>query len=362
MSNLLKTFKRYFIFAILIVLFVFLLWLRLVVAPTIPQQTTITPSIVVSPTVPPNVPRALLSPEPKIEKSPNVRPDSSLNFKYQGPSFSAPETIPVYKLSKMLTIESGQAKEFAGKFGFTKEPEVEDKDFQGAPSYFWIDQSKKLSIGGSFPAIHFTNSSLLTTNQPATQINEDALLTKAEEELNKLSLENVDFGSGLFSYYKFPQDKNAGLEETKVKEEASLIGVSLTYKIAGFPVISGSEHQLPLFLVFNTQGQLYELLVFLFPSGEFGVSVNTIPFDQVISNLNQEAVLVSAFSKDNLNKIGASPYKLEAVDLSSVKIAYFLPLNFQNTIRPYYAFSGKATDKNSGVGIDVVVLSPATKD
>ncbi len=357
MTELIKSFKRYFAFAILMLILLILLWLRFFVAPKVPQQI---PQIL--PTPHPSIPEVVLSPTQQIPQSPQILPNAEINFNYSGPDFSSPATLPVYSPKEPFQIDLSLAKTVAEKFGFSELPTVSEKDAHGAPFYLWQKENKVFSVGGSFPAVSFNNYDFLNFVSTPSDFNEDLLTSKAREQLQKLSLTNVDLDSLVFRYFKTSitdqLSQEIELMEVENKNEASYVGLGLTYKLGDYQVISNAPFNLPIFLIFDLQGNLFELTAYLFTPSQTSANITVSAFNQSIKQINQKGVVFYAGSKKDSNQKDIPVYKLKTIDLSSVSIVYYLPIDFTKTISPYYIFKSTGLDQESKTVVDVVVMLP----
>lgn len=358
MNTLIGRFKRYLVFALLLLFLVFLLWIRLIIAPKTTQELA---STQLSPVPPTNIPAILLTPTVTFLQNPNLSPKSKLDYQYQGEAFSNPKSLPVYTYKNMPVLNLDQAKTIASGFGFTTEPTIQNKDFLGAPIFLWAESTKKLSLGGSFPVIHYYNYSALKPAASAFPSNE-TLLSLAKNELQKLGVSGINDNSLQVFYYESVVVENASetsLKELTNKEGAGLCGVSLTYALSNYPIVNNLPGNNPIFLLFNSQGEIYELLVFLLPQENItSQNIALIPFNEALKNIKTKGIVLSANSIKRLNELGTPPLDLEIINLLSVKVAYFMPISFTNKVKPYYLFTGTSQDKTTGEKVKVKVLLP----
>lgn len=356
MNSLISKFKRNFALAVLLLILLILLWLRFFVAPQVPKEV-----VTISPSTYPSPPETVLTADSKIIQSPNLPPDIKSVFNYTGVVFSAPSKLPVYTPEEPTKVNLEQATTYAGKFGITSQPVVSETDANNAPFYLWQEENKVFSIGGSFPAISFNDYGFFEHNSSPSAFNESLLIGRAKEEIEKLSIVNVDYNSPTFFYYKTTPSEvtnEVELEPTTNESEASYIGVGLTYKLGNYHVISDAPFNLPIFLVFDTSGRLFEFTAYLFSPSLTTAATPVIPFDQALKQLNQEGIIFSAVSNKDINQKEIPLYNLKSVDLSAVALSYYLPINVTSVISPYYTFKGTAIDEESKNLVDVIVLSP----
>lgn len=359
MNALINNFKKYLILLFLTILAIFLLWLKFFVSPQIPQKLfLITPSPLPSP------PTILLSSPIPPPSNPSLLSDISPNLVYQGDLFNPPDKLPVYSPSEPKEITFEQAKQYAEIFGFSNEPTLSKKDPQNPPFFLWQQEGKVFSFGGSPPVIHFFNENMLK-QPPQTFLNENNypfLLKRTQQELERLNIKNVDFQSPRFFFFTLtPSSQNPTsfeLLETKSSENTSLLGIGLTYNLNGFEIITNTPRNLPLLLVFDPEGNLFELTAYLFTPKPQVSLIKNIPFEQAVKSLNKQGIIFNIYSEEELNKKEISLYNLKEVNLDSVKIVYYLPTSFSQNIFPYYLLTGKSQDQKSKKTLDVTVLLP----
>lgn len=356
MNRLISSFKRYFALAVLLLILLLLLWLKLFVAPQVPKEiTTITPSPQPSP------PETVLTESLKIPQSPNLLTDTKPVFNYTGDKFSSPSKLAVYSPKDPVKINLEQATAYAVKFGLSNQPAVSETNANGVPFYLWQEENKIFSIGGSFPAISFNDYGFFENISSPPAFNQNLLLTKAKEEIEKLSLSNVDFNSPTFFYYKTSPDEvtnEVELEPTANKNEVSYVGIGLSYKLNDYLFISDAPLNLPLFLIFDAGGRLFEFTAYLFSPSPTTTTTPVVSFEQALKQLNQKGVIFSALSNKDKNQKEIPVYNIKSIDLTNVVIKYYLPINFTSSVAPYYVFSGTATDEDSKETVTVTVLLP----
>lgn len=362
MTGLLTTFKRYFVFLILIVFLVLLLWIRLVVAPKVSQEYPSTTPSSLSPT--PFIPEGLLLPTPgqTLEKNPSVLPSTSITFNYTGPVYNSPPTLPVFTPGEPIKIELETAQKYAKIFGFSDKPSLTDKNSSGAPFYLWSGDKRVFSIGGSLPVIHFNDYNNLSFTASVSGLSEDQLLNLVSSILNKLGVKNINFNDVSFKYYQtvVPEQKTgeAQLMETPNRSEASYVGIGLTYELDNYSVFTNTSEGSPLFFIFDPQGNTFQFTLYLFNPVKTTTNLGVLPFNEAVKSLNNKGVIIRALAKENINQEELPVYSLKEIDLNSVEIAYYLPVSFTNNILPYYVFTGQATDEKTGFTIGVKMALP----
>lgn len=363
MNALINNFKKYLILLFLTILAIFLLWLKFFVSPQISQE-----SFLITPSPLPSPPTVLFFPPVTPPKSPSLSLNTSSTLVYQGEFFNTPPQLPVYSPSEAREITLEQAKKYAEIYGFPTEPNLSEKNSQNPPFFLWQKEEKVFSVGGSFPVIHFFDEKILK-QPPKTILNENSysiLLKRTQQELERLNIKNVDFQSPRFFFFTLkPSSQNPNnfeLLETKSSENASFLGIGLTYKLNNFEIITNAPRNLPLLLIFDPEGNLFELTVYLFtPKQQFSV-IKTVPFEQAIKNLNKQGIIFNIYSEEELNKKEVFLYNLKEVNLTSVKIVYYLPTLFSQSISPYYLLTGKAQDQQTQKILDVAVLLPINSE
>lgn len=356
MNRLISSFKRYFALAVLLLILLLLLWLKLFVAPQVPKETAVT-----APSPYPSPPETVLTESVKIPQSPNVLSETKADFNYTGERLDAPSKLSVYAPVEPTKINLELATVYAGKFGFTNQPVVSETTASEAPFYLWQEGNKVFSIGGSFPVISFNDYSFFeNVNSPST-ISENLLLAKAKEEIEKLSISNIDVNSPAYFYYKTSNDEitnETELTPIANKNEASYVGIGLSYKLNGYLFISDAPLNLPVFMIFDANGQLLEFTAYLFNPSPTTATTPVIPFEQALKQLNKNGVIFSALSNNDKNQKGIPVYNIKSVDLDNVVIKYYLPVNFTSSIVPYYVFSGTAIDEDSEEIVALTILLP----
>lgn len=360
MDNLIASFKRYLALAVLILILFLLIWLKFFIVPRVPQNnTTILPSL--TPSI--AIPQVLVSPIPFTE-SPSVANRKDIVFKYSGLPAPYPQTLPVYNATKQPVTDLYLAKSIVGKFGFSGEPVASEKNNQQANYYIWQqnDGKKTLSVGGNPPIVHYNNFSNLN-NQPAEAIDKKFFVERSREELEKLplSISQIDFSAVEFSYYKYApsvdESEEGNLEATNDEKEASQIVISLAYKLGDYSSVANLETFSPIFLVFDPLGNLYKMTVVLFSSLPLKTSFQTIPFDEVVSSLQEKAIIVSVVSP-NQQEMDLPVFNLSEVNLDKAQVVYNLSTNGNPDIKPYLWFSGSAKDKKTQEDVLMTVVSP----
>lgn len=355
MNALINSVKRYFLFALLVLFLIFLLWLRLFIAPKVSEEEK---KLGLSPT--PIAPEIILTPVPTIAQSRNVLPSSSLVYQYQGPSFSPPSLLPVLKPKKSLVINKEKAVSLALQFGFSSSPTLEEIKSQEIPFYLWQEKNRSFSVGGSFPVVYFNDYSLLSSSSPVS-FNQEEIVEKTQEELNKLSLEKIDYQSPVFEYYQAVANeatKELELKKTS-KDNASFIEVKLTYLFQGFPVITNVSAGFPLRLVFDSSANLLELTAYIFDFEESLENISFSSFDSLVSSLDKNAVILFAYSQ-NEDLENVFSYDFSTVNLTSSSVYYYAPSQYTDKIYPCCLFAGQAEDKKTKNEIKVTVLLPVT--
>lgn len=356
MRNLILSVKRYLAFAILILVLLILLWLRFFVTPQVPKEVEI-----LSPTPNPTPPENLLTNVNDVPQSLNILPDTKAVFNYTGNTFLNPSNLPVYAPSEPTKVSLQNASLYAAKFDITSQPIVSETNANGAPFYLWQEENKVFSIGGSFPAISFNDYSFFEHVSSPEVIAEDLLISRAKEELQKLSIENIDYNSPTFFYYKTSPNQitnEVELEPTANKSGASYVGIGFSYKLNDYLITSNAPFNLPVFLIFDAGGRLFELTAYLFSPSTTTATTSVLPFNEVLKQLNKRGVIFSALSEKDINQKEVPFYNLKTVNLTSVEIKYYLPINFINSISPYYVFSGTGIDNNTKEIVAVTVLLP----
>ncbi len=360
MKGLLTSFKHYFIFTFLILILLFFLWLKFLVGPKINQQTM----LIYPPSPIPIEEKTNLEIE-KPKQNPFVANNQKVNFNYQGFPFNPPTELTVYKLEP-FKISFEQALSYAKIYGFSsEEPKIKEEDLSKPPFFLWQEEEKVFSVGGSLPVLHFNNYQFLkhTTDYLVKEKDDSFFRNKAQEELQKLKVINFDLNSIEFFYFKTlisdPNTNQIELVPTN-KNGASYLGVGLTYQLAGFPVITDSSYNQPVFLIFDQNGNLFELTVYLFPPTKQATTLKTLPFNQALNQLNHQAIIFS-LAEEETTQLDFQIYRFNQVNLWQVKIAYYLSLNNPKTVLPYYVFAGETQEEN-GKPIKVKVLLPVNPE
>ncbi len=360
MDNLIASFKRYLALAVLILILFLLIWLKFFIVPRVPQDNT---ALIPSPTLSIAVPQVLVSPVPFTE-SPSVANRKGITFNFKGDGLSYPQTLPLFTSAKQLETDLDLAKSIIEKFGFSGNPSVSQKNNKQANYYVWQqnDGNETLSIGGNPPVVHYNNFTYLN-NQQAETVDKDFFLKRSREELEKLPLpiSKIDFSTVEFSYYKYTpsvdESEEGNLVVTNDEKETSQIAVSLAYKLGNYSSVANLETFSPIFLVFDPLGNLYKMTVLLSSPLPLETSLQTVPFNEVVSHLQEKAIIVSAVSS-NQQEMDLPVFNLSEVNLDKAQIVYYLSVDGNLDIKPYLWFSGSAKDKGTQEDVLMTVVSP----
>lgn len=360
MNNLIASFKRYLALAVLILILFLLIWLKLFIVPRVPQDNTaLTPSP--APSI--AVPQVLVSPIPFTE-SPQVVNRKAISFKFSGNALSYPKTLPVYTSAPLPSTDIGLAKGIITKFAFSGEPAASEKNNKGENYYIWQKNEGKqsMSVGGNPAIVHYNNFSYLNSPNAETT-DKEFFLKRSKEELEKLplSISQIDFSAVEFSYYKYTpsidESEEGNLVVTNNEKEASQIAVSLAYKLGDYSSVANLETFSPIFLVFDPLGNLYKMTAILFSPLPLETSLKTIPFDEVVSRLQEKAIIVSVVSS-NQQEMDLPVFNLSEVNLDKAQVVYNLSADGSPDIKPYLWFSGSAKDTKTQEDVLMTVVSP----
>lgn len=357
MKGLTTVFKRYFAFGVLILILFFLLWLKLI-SKDIPQENFPQPTISL-------IPEIIKTKTPVISQNLSVQSGGKINYNYIGDPFNPPREVRIYypKNNFLTTIED--TKLLTSIFAFSTPPTVTDTNSEGNKFYLWSENNKVLSIGGSPLIIHFNDYNFLKDNPNPVVFNKSSLVKKTKSILEQLEVNVVDYNNPYFVYYKTeipidsdPDQNQVELIEVENENEASYIGVGLTFSLGGFPVFTDNSSKFPAYFIFDSTENLFELTARIVKISDTVESLKVKPFEEMLTELNSKAIVFDALAKENLNQYEPPLYNLDNLSLDKVNISYYLPLTGVSSIYPFYYFTGKGVDKNSGNMVNVTVLVP----
>ena len=362
MQGLLVNIKRHIIFLFLLILLVFLLWIRLFVVPKsqkesknispTPNVTTLTPPVQVTENN-----NAMIVPAPNISNSQDVA------YTYSDTEMSLPQNLSVFTYEEPVILTLDNATKLASLFDFSSEPFLQGKDVNNYPYYTFKNEGKTFITGGSFPLINYIRGKpeeIPQTLLPAT-FDVQILSQNAVDELNNVGVANIEKESPDVSYYKVspyaPSLNEYILEETTNPEEALYIKFSFPLTIEGFPIISQEYKKSTSYVILDSTGALYELFSYIIPPTS-STTINTLSFSQIVNNINQNAIIVSAESSLDINSETSQTYIFTEVDLTNPQIYYFLPSSFNYNLSPYVLFRGISFDTSLNQEVETLVLVP----
>ncbi len=272
MQGLLISVKRHFIFLFLLILLVFLLWLRIFVVPKTQEAQNISSIPFTSPSIEPPI-QVVNNTTVQITPAMNLTSTGGVNYTFTGDRIELPSTLPVFNYEKEVILTNDNASKLASLFGFTGDPFISGENAEGYPYYTWKNDTETFITGGSFPFINYLKNNPQITATPST-FNISQLKTTAINELNKTGITNIKIDNPQITYYNVapyaPSINKYILEETDNPQSALYIKFSFTLTIDDYPIISQTYKTSPAYIILNKSGELFELfLITQVISGKF---------------------------------------------------------------------------------------------
>jgi hypothetical protein len=185
------------------------------------------------------------------------------------------------------------------------------------------------------------------------------LTNKAREFLETLKIKNVDYDSPLFTYLSMSDEvsNNNGLKLVNSASEADFLGISLTYNLSGYKLLTNAPNNYPLYLLLDASGKLIQLNIVVSTFVQSSFSMSVIPFAKAVDLLDEKGVVVYAQSNEDKNMMEVPTYNLTSVDLKKVQLSYYMSPGLSTYLYPYYVFQGEAKEEKGKI-VEVMVLLP----
>lgn len=357
MQGLLISIKRHIIFLFLLLLLLFLLWLRFFVVPkTQNEETAITPTQTMTSITPP-----IQVSEPQDNITPALNVLGNITYTYNGEDLTIPETLSIFTYEEPVVLTYDNAVKLASFYNMPGTPFLEGNDANNYPYFTFKNNDETLILGGSFPTINYIKGNLENAPLPPVQFTIQNLNEVAVNELNRIGITNIEVNNPSVSFYKVvpyaPTLNEYILEQTQNQEEASYVKFSFPTTIGRFPLVSQEYKRETSYVIVDLQGSVYEVFSFIIPPTS-STTTSALPFNQIVSSLNQKAVILNAISSQDINSESPSQYTLSSVDLSSPRIYYYLPSSFSYNINPYLLFNGVSLEEDSKEEVNSLILVP----
>lgn len=338
--------KKYWLFTVLAFIAGLVVFLKLVISPSVPVET----------------PTASL-PQPSIIPLPEAPSSVEHLLGFELPDF--PKKLAVYKDAGVSEISPGEAKKIATSFGFTDEPKT-SRDIEQGTYFSWSDHENYLTLGGKPLVINFGSNSLLEIDSLSSAPTLKSALEKSEQILKQKGLDHplLDLQNPEVNYY---QIINESLKSVGSINEGQIIEIGFHYKLNGLLLLNSAPKNPTVSVFLGPNGELLKLN-FIKYSEEFikDIDVPLLSKEEIAQKLkNREGTVVYSLSGKDKDVEVPPNYQFNVSRVKNATLAYYYPTTSSGAdsllIQSVFVFEAETTDQKTGKSVSLVIYLPAAK-